>query len=262
MSSQLMLRWAPNVKQAFLGIQCMEYSGITAFMAAATCLTKARLMFPQQYLRNANFARTSIKVYYCEKCSHNLFGQLRDAAELSSNMATLWLNSSFSEQLEAWLLPLSCMSSLVRVTIHAYKMPELQSTVVLCASMFCTFRSATATSLSKSDRCCACPSNLQACACVWPNELSDQASAAQSSRSVGCHWKPSPGRVNISPKQVPASERCRACRAPAQLCSTVAAEGALCCWRQGPATISCHTTGVLPPKCCCRCSRLAGLSTT
>ena len=46
-------------------------------------------------------------------------------------MATLWLNLSFSEQLEAWLLTLICMSSLKRVTIDAYEVPELQSTVVL-----------------------------------------------------------------------------------------------------------------------------------
>ena len=132
MSTPFMLRWAPHVKHAFLGIECTEYPGITAFMAAAACLGKARIMFPNQYLRNDSFARsTSIKVYCCDKGSQHLFGQLWDAAELSSNMATLWLNLSFSEQLEARLLTLICTSSLKWVTTDAYKVPELQSTVVL-----------------------------------------------------------------------------------------------------------------------------------
>ena len=70
MSSPLMLRWAPHVKHAFLGIECTEYPGITAFMAAAACLGKARIMFPNQYLRNDSFARsTSIKVYCYDKGS-------------------------------------------------------------------------------------------------------------------------------------------------------------------------------------------------
>lgn len=133
MSSPLMLKWAPHVKQAFLSGQCTEHPGVRAFFSAATCLRLATLIHPDQYMHEGVPIRsTSSTLYCCETVNEELADQLCEAADscLKAPMPHL-LHLSLSEQLDALLQILSCMPNLKGLLLQTVGMTELQSCVVL-----------------------------------------------------------------------------------------------------------------------------------
>ena len=135
LSSPLMLRWAPHIKHAFLPVQCTEYMGIRVFMAAASCLTEAYISYPEHYTCNGSLIHsTSSSLYCCEAPGRDMQGQLWEAGDPPSQRPQdqeLTLHLSTSEQLERWLLTLSCVPRLRRLIINADNLTELQSTVEL-----------------------------------------------------------------------------------------------------------------------------------
>lgn len=131
LSSTLMLRWAPHVKRVFLSVQCTEYPGIKAFMAA-TSLKEANLRYPETYRREGSLIHSTPSTLYCF-VGHNavLHRQLWTEAKQLVSKEKLNVDLTLSEQLEAWLLLISGMPSLMQLYVHMNMLNQLLSTVVI-----------------------------------------------------------------------------------------------------------------------------------
>ena len=129
LSSPLMLHWAPHVKHGFLSAQCTQYPGINAFAAAATCLKLAGLIYPRQ---ESLIPSTPSRLYCYEADNDELAKQPWTAAEPYSHAQVPDLaHLSIHEQLDGFLLALSCMPNLQSLVVQMNEKTELQSTVVL-----------------------------------------------------------------------------------------------------------------------------------
>ena len=132
LSSPLMLRWAPHIKHASFSVQCTDYPGIRAFMAAASCLRQAHILYPKQYMSKGSLVRsTTSSLYCCEAPNREMQRRLSKAVKAAPQEKVLWISVSLSEQLEALLLTSAGMPSLRRLVIRTMDMTELQSTVML-----------------------------------------------------------------------------------------------------------------------------------